>query len=291
MGRRSWIVFSILFALVAAMACRKSDERRYTLQGQIVSIAPDRAEATIKHEDIKGLMPAMTMPYKVREARLLDGVAPGDLIEARLVIVPNDAYLTEVRKVGQAPVEKPPVDAPATTSGFELLKPGERVPNTGFTDQDGRKRPFNSFEGQTLVVTFIYTRCPMPTFCPLMDRQFAAIQKKLKEDAALGRRVHLVSVSFDPLTDTPPVLKRHAQKLDADPAMWTFLTGDRDEIDRFASRFGVSVARALSDQRDITHNLRTAIVDPQGRLVKIYTGNEWGPDQVLADVKAVVPLF
>ena len=94
-----------------------------------------------------------------------------------------------------------------------------------------------------MVVTFIYTRCPLPTFCPLMDRHFATIQTAIKGDPAL-KNVRLVSVSFDPATDTPPVLKKHAAELNADPARWTFLTGDRDDIDRFAARFGVSVARA-----------------------------------------------
>jgi protein SCO1/2 len=97
-----------------------------------------------------------------------------------------------------------------------------------------------------------------------------------------------VTVSFDPITDTPPVLKEHAKKLGADTKRWTFLTGDRDEIDRFAMRFGVSVARSTSNQRDITHNLRTAVVDPSGKLVKIYIGNEWTPDQALADLAPIV---
>ena len=115
-----------------------------------------------------------------------------------------------------------------------------------------------------------------------MDRHFAAIQKKLKDDAVASGRVHLVSVSVDPSTDTPPVLKRHAAKVGADPKTWTFLTGDRDEIDRFAARFGLSVARARNDQGDITHTLRTAVVDADGKLVKVYTGNEWTPEQILA---------
>src|SRR5207249_37487 len=112
-------------------------------------IAASRQEATIKHDDIKGLMPAMTMPYKVRDKALLDAIAPGDLVEAKLVVVPNDAYLTELKKVGQAPLEKPPADVPAATSGFELLKPGERVPDMRFTDQDGRTRELRSFKGRT----------------------------------------------------------------------------------------------------------------------------------------------
>jgi protein SCO1/2 len=96
-----------------------------------------------------------------------------------------------------------------------------------------------------------------------------------------------VTVSFDPTTDTPPVLKKHARELKADLTRWTFLTGDRDDIDQFAARFGVSIARAMNDPRDITHNLRTAIVDRDGKLVKVYTGYDWTPDQVLADVRTV----
>jgi protein SCO1/2 len=181
-----------------------------------------------------------------------------------------------------------PAEAPAASSGFELLKPGEAVPDARFRDQDGKERGFSSFHGTTVLITFIYTRCPMPTFCPLMDQHFVAIQKRLQDAAAIKGRVHLVSVSFDPLVDTPPVLKAHAKRLGADLKTWTFLTGDRDDIDRFAARFGVSVARAPNDQREITHNLRTAIVDADGKLVKVYIGNEWTPDQALADVKTVV---
>jgi protein SCO1/2 len=287
---RSHLVFFLLFlcsALAAGSCGRRSDEREYRLQGQVVSLEIPRKLVVIKHEEIKGFMPAMTMPYEVRDARVLDHLVPGDLVNATLVVFSNGAHLSSITRIGQAPLEKPPEEAPApgAASGFELLKPGERVPDAPFVDQNGRKRHFVDFKGSSLVVTFIYTRCPLPTFCPLMDRHFAAMQKPLKEDPAL-EKAHLVTVSFDPVTDTPAVLKAHARQLKADPARWTFLTGDRDEVDRFASRFGVSVSRALNDPRDITHNLRTAIVGTDGRLVKIYTGNDWTPQQVLADLKA-----
>ena len=111
-------------------------------------------------------------------------------------------------------------------------------------------------------MTFIYTQCPMPTFCPLMDRHFAAIQERLKADPALAQRA-AVSVSFDPVTDTPPVLKKHAETLGADPSRWTFLTGDRDEIDQFASRFGVSIARATD--RSARHHAQPADGDRRRR--------------------------
>src|SRR5581483_1596780 len=193
---------AVLVVAVLASACSPSgDERHFTLQGQILSITPNRQEATIKHDEIKGLMPAMTMPYKVKETRLLDGLTAGDLISAKLTIVPNDAFLTEVKKVGIAPLEKAAADAPAASSGFELLKPGEKAPDTAFVDQDGKPRRFSSFEGRTVVLTFIYTRCPMPTFCPLMDRHFATLQAALKNDPALAK-VQLVTVSFDPAHDS-----------------------------------------------------------------------------------------
>lgn len=274
---------------VLGPACRPSDQREYTLQGQVLSVAEDHKQATINHEAIKGFMAAMTMPYNVHDPRQLEGIGPGDLVNARLVVLSNDAYLTNVKKVGQAPLPAAPAQtqAPSASSGFELLKPGESVPAAKFIDQDGKPRTFGSFKGSTVLITFIYTRCPFPTFCPLMDRNFAAIQTQLKNNAALKGRVHLLSVSFDPLTDTPPVLKAHAEKLGADLKDWTFLTGDRDDIDQFAARFGVSVARATNDPRDITHNLRTAIVNPEGKLVKVYVGNEWTPEQALADLAPV----
>ena len=280
----------VLYAALAfaAAACARSDERTFTLQGQVLSLEPSRRMLTVKHEEIKDFMPAMTMPYEVRDTKLLDGLAPGDLINATLVVVSNGAYLSAIKKVGQAPLEKPPAEAPnpSAASGFELLKPGDAVPDGAFVDQNNRKRRFSDFKGSPVVMTFIYTKCPLPTFCPLMDRHFASLQKSLQSNPALGS-VRLATVSFDPVTDTPAVLKAHAKRLNADLGRWTFLTGDRDEIDRFAARFGVSIYRAMNDARDITHNLRTAVIDADGRIVKVYTGNDWSPDQVLADLKAM----
>jgi protein SCO1 len=280
---RVHIVF--ILAVIASACSGKTTDRTYALQGQVLQIDAPNKQIVVKHEEIKGLMPAMTMPYSVRDAKLLNGLAAGDLIDASLVVESNDAYLRTIRKVGEAPLEKPPVDpATAPRSGIELLKPGEAVPDAPFVDQDGRKRSFSAFRGSPVVMTFIYTRCPVATFCPLMDRQFAAMQRPLQDDPAL-HNVHLVTVSFDPKTDTPPVLKKHAKTLNADLSRWTFLTGDRDDIDRFAMRFGVSIARAMNDPRDITHNLRTVIVGADGKLMKVYTGNDWTPEQVLADLK------
>jgi protein SCO1 len=279
-----------LFITLVAAACggggATGDRREYTLQGQVLSIQPDRMEAVIRHEEITGFMSAMTMPYPVQDAKEYEGLAPGDLISATLIVEPTKGYLQNVKKVGTAPLEGAAPDAGAA-SGFELIKVGAPVPNQTFVDQDGKSVALDSFRGDAVIVTFIYTNCPMPTMCPLMDRNFAQIQAKLKEQNNM-LKVHLLSVSFDPEVDTPPVLKKYAQSLGADPRLWSFVTGDRDEIDKWASGFGVSISRAMNDPRDITHNLRTALLDRQGNLVQVYTGNEWTPAQVLADVRVMV---
>lgn len=276
-----------LASTTAVASCaRRPDDRRYPLHGQVLTLEPSRRLITLKHDDIKGFMPAMTMPYEVQDAKVLDGLSRGDVIDATLVVFSNGAYVTGIKKLGIAPLDVAP-SAPSASSGFEPLAPGDAVPDASFVDQGGRKRRFSDFKGSPVVMTFIYTKCPLPTFCPLMDRHFASMQKPLKADPALAS-VHLVTVSFDPVTDTPPVLKAHAKTLGADLSRWTFLTGDRDEIDRFSARFGVSVSRSPNDPRDITHNLRTAIVDAEGRLVKVYTGNEWAPEEVIRELGLVV---
>lgn len=279
----------LALCLATALSCGKPpDQRNYALQGQVQSIDAARRLLVVKHEEIKGFMPAMTMPYDVQDAKALDTLAPGDLINSTLVVFSNGAHLTNIKKVGTAPLERPPAEAPmpAASSGFELVKAGEAVPDGTFLDQDGKKRSFSAFKGTPVVMTFIYTRCPLPTFCPLMDRHFASLQKTMKDDAAL-KNVQLVTVSFDPTTDTPAVLKSHAKTLNADLKHWTFLTGDRDAVDQFAARFGVSVSRALNDPRDVSHNLRTVIIGADGKLVKTYTGNDWSPEQVLADLRGL----
>ena len=288
------IFILVLAALLAvtyfARRTPTSDERTYTLQGQVQSITPDRQEAMVKHGEIKGLMPAMTMPYRFRTKAELDQLKPGDLIDGTLVIVSNDAYLSGVKKTGEAPIEKPPPESLVTGSTLDratqLLRPGDVVPDGKFVDQNGRNTTLTAFRGSTVVLTFIYTRCPLPTFCPMMDRHFVTLQEQMKSDGAL-KHVRLVTVSFDPTRDTPAVLRAHARELDADLKVWTFLTGSEKAVDEFAGKFGVSVVRNPNDQRDITHNLRTAVIGPDGVLKKVYTGNEWTPEDILMDLKPV----
>jgi protein SCO1/2 len=270
---------------LAGCARPAEPERTYPIRGHILSVGdarPDgRRELSVKHEDIPGFMPAMSMAYFVKPAAQLDGLAPGDLFTATLVLKGSEVYLDALKKTGHA--ELPPEARPVRV--MEVMEPGDEVPDDEMQDQEGRTRKLSDWRGRALAVTFVYTRCPLPDFCPLMDRRFADLQRAIAGDAALRDRAHLVSISFDPAHDTGDVIRAHAKARGADPARWSYLTGSRASIDRVTSRFGLSTIDEKDSARTITHNLRTAIVDPKGRLVKVYTGNEWTVDAVLDDLR------
>ncbi len=278
------VIGIVLLAVLAAACSRAPEAKEYELEGQILGVKHAEREVLIKHEDITGFMPGMTMPFKVKEVGLLEGREAGDLVTATLVVEETDAHLSRLTKTGSAPVAVPP---PAeTTSGFELLRPGGEVPNQLLIDQDGKPKPLDSLKGHRVALTFTYTRCPMPTFCPMMDRSFAALQKEIVKAPELSD-VRLLSVSFDPQFDTPKVLKAHAKELGADPRVWSFVTGDRDEVDRLAARFGLAIQRDERNPTEISHTLRTALIDPQGRLITVHTGNSWTAADLLAEIKNI----
>lgn len=275
--------------LLAAGACGRPEPApaTYQLSGQILAVRPDTQEVLIRHGDIAGFMPGMTMPFKVREARLLEGRTPGDLVTATLEVTPDAAWLSTLTATGRAPL---PDDAPRAfpaATGVSVVGPGDRVPDARLRASDGTTVSLSASDGRATVVTFIYTRCPLPDFCPLMDRRFAEIRRRLPGEGGLAGRVRLVSVSFDPEYDTPARLAEHARALGADPAVWQFVTlAEPSEVDHFAAAFGVNVIREADGT--ITHNLRTVVIDPAGLVVATHDGNQWAADEVLEDLRRAV---
>lgn len=277
-----WRLVSVL--LIAASCSRAPELKQYELTGQVLSVESERKQVTVKHDDIKGFMPAMTMPYSVKDASVLQGIQGGDLIRATLMVGEVESYLSAMTKTGHAKLEEapPPVDQP------KILADGEEVPDALLVDQEGAPRPFSSFRGHRLAVTFIYTRCPLPNFCPMMNRHFAAVQETIKRTPRLSD-VRLLTVTLDPQFDTPAVLKRHADGVGADRKVWSFMTGAPDEIRKFARAFGIHVEPDTDDANQIIHNLRTAVVDARGRLVAARSGSDWTPASLVADLEAAPP--
>jgi protein SCO1 len=279
--RRPAAIVAATIGLVALMACRQAPPpKEYELTGQILSVKPERSEVVVRHDDIKGFMPAMTMPYKVQDPALLMGRKPGDLFKATLVVGEVDAYLSSLNVTGHQPLDSaaPVADQP------RILSPGEPVADALLVDQGAKPRPLSSLRGHRVALTFVYTRCPLPDYCPLMERQFVEVQQRIKANPKLAD-VRLVTLTLDPEFDTPAVLRPHALDVGADPAVWSYVTGEPNEVRRFAEQFGVHYEIDQTNKWQLIHNLRTAVIDPEGKVVKIESGNFWKPADLVADLE------
>jgi protein SCO1/2 len=287
---------SSLLALVALAGCHRASEsdsqssaessvKIYKLRGKVVSTNADRGEATLDHEAIPGFMEAMTMPYKLKDANVLSELHAGDVITADLVVSQQgggDSMLDHIVVVGQAkPDYKPKV-------AYHVPAPGDAVPDFRLRNQDGRSIHLDQFRGKELLLTFIYTRCPLPDFCPRVTHNFADINRQLAASPALQQKTHLLCVSFDPDNDTPERLRAYGATYigsDANSAFshWDFAVPAKPELARMAQYFDVGITRA-ADQ-SITHTLSTTLIGADGKVVRFYPGNDWTVGEVLADVE------
>jgi protein SCO1/2 len=271
-----------LVLAAAASACGGGPPpREFEIVGQVQAIAPEKGEVTIKHQDIKGFMPGMTMPFKAA-AGVLEGRKPGDLVTGTLVVGEVDVHISKLTVIGHRELD-PTTVLPA--DGSAVIQPGDLVKDAALLDQDGKARRLSDWRGHRLALTFVYTRCPLPEFCPLMNQHFRTVQGTLAKTPALAD-VRLLSMTLDPAYDTTKVLKPFATGAGADPARWTFLTGEPAEAARFMEQFGILVERDPSNEVQITHNLRTAVIGADGRLKIVHTGNRWLPDELVADLAA-----
>lgn len=276
-------VLVLLWLAAAGCASPEPAVKSYTLTGQILAVHPERQSLTIKHQDIPGYMPGMTMTFAAREASMIAGREPGDLVKATLEVGETSSRLTAIEVTGRAPVAALPAEL-AIAQG--LIHHGDPLPDAALIDQDGRTRSLAEWRGAPLAITFTYTRCPLPEFCPRIDRQFAAAASAIEADSALRGRAKLLTISFDPEFDTPAVMKAHARSLGADARVWTFATGTREEIELFAARFGVAVTREGDTAADIMHNLRTIVAGPDGTVRALHSGSDWELNQLLDDLRA-----
>lgn len=263
----------------------KSDVTVYHVRGKVVSTDAAHGIVVLDHEAIPGFMEAMTMPYQLKDASILSELHPGDVITADVLVsksAQQTILLDHIVVVAQAkPDYKPPVV-------YHVPAPGDKVPDFKLINQDGKAVHFGQFKGKMLLLTFIYTRCPLPNFCPLVTRNFATINSRLAATPALYAKTHLLSVSFDPEHDTPERLRAYgASYIGSDAksafAHWDFATTNQKELVEMAKFFDVGITHGENDT--ITHTLSTTLIGADGKVVQFYPGNEWTPDQVIADVK------
>ena len=269
--------FGVILLVLLAAACRQAPAaREYRVVGQIISINADEARLTLRHEDIEGFMPAMTMPYPVKDRRLLAGRKAGELVNATLDVQGADAWISRLTVTGVAPL---PPREPMQAS----LARGDLLPDATFTDQDGRSLRMHDLRGRPIVISFLYTRCPFADFCPAIEARLTGVQQRIKTEAGLTGTA-IVTVSIDPAHDTPAVLKRHATERGVDTAVWRLVTGPVADVDAFGRQFGVSVTRG-SAPADIEHNLRTIIVRRDLRIERIEDGAAWRLEDLLPSLQ------
>jgi protein SCO1/2 len=261
----------------------------FEVKGIVKAIRPREKEIVIKHETIPEYMPAMTMPFDVKDTNELAGLVLEQPVSFRLTVTDTEGWIDHLRAMG------PPLATPDSNSipvqlmhVVEPLQPGEVLPEYSLTNQLGQIIRTRQFKGQALALTFLFTRCPFPTFCPKLANDFAETQAKLLSLQNAPTNWHLLTITIDPEFDQPDVLKAYAEAHHYDPAHWTFATSDLTGIARFGDLFGLAFWRDSSGS--ITHNMRAAVIDTQGRLQKVFEGKDWTSAEMTAEiVKAAKP--
>jgi protein SCO1 len=279
-------VFLIVLAAIALVpvACSKkaapprAQEKRYQLVGKVVSIDKDQASVMVDGKEIVGFMDAMTMAYPIRDAKALAALGPGDEITADVVVAADGAYLENI-----VVTKKGDGKGPSGTSNPP--KAGDKVPDFAMLNQDDKRIRFRDYQGDVLLVTFIYTRCPFPDYCPLVSRNFSKIYAALRENPSLGPKIRLLSVSFDPDHDTPAVLRQYADTFRATTggtpfARWQFAVVPPKELTNVANFFGLYFS-VQGDQ--IVHSMSTTVISPDGTVYKWYQDNDWMPADLIED--------
>jgi protein SCO1/2 len=263
-------------------AAGDTNQQIHAAKGVVVEVMPAEKQVKIKHEAIPGYMPGMIMPFDVHNTNELAGLQPGDSITFRIITTTNDGWVDRIQKIGTRTNNILPLTgAFHFVRDVEPLNEGDRLPEYHLTNELGQAISTAQYKGQALAITFLFTRCPYPLYCPLMANNFAAVQKQLSSRSTPANW-HLLTISFDPAYDTPAVLQQYAKAHDADPQRWTFATGNPVDVRAIGEQFGLVFWSEQSGT--ISHNLRTVVIDASGRVQKIFTGNDWKPEDLISEM-------
>lgn len=279
-------LFLVLILLLTA--CHKQSAAQiFVVKGLVKELEPDGKTIVIQHEAIPNYMAAMTMPFEVHDPKELRGVKAGDAITFHLVVTPTDGWVESIteRQKPATPAPAPDATAPAgmiLAKAVEPLDEGDMLPDYHFTNELGQTVNLSQYRGEVLAFTFFFTSCPFPNFCPRIVNHFAEADEQLRHTPGSPARWQFLSISFDPKTDTPEHLKAYAQRADYDPAHWSFLTGDLEQISELADQFGQNF---WAENGSISHNIRAVVVDPHGRVRRIFQGNTWTVDELVQEMR------
>ncbi|HVE59245.1 MAG TPA: SCO family protein [Pyrinomonadaceae bacterium] len=290
-------ILFVLLVIVTFSACQKpappqntsAEAKRYTLKGKVISVDKAKKTATIEHGEIKGYMPAMTMEFPVHADWIWEDLKPGAEISSAELVVDETAkepFWLENLALVLAP--NPNQAAPPVDERFAQI--GKEIPEFTLTNQDGKRISTKDFKGKTWAITFIYARCPLPDYCIKMSTNFSDAALQIM-GSDFKDKMRLLSVSFDPENDTPAKLRAYGQGYlgkDAKPdfSVWQLAVGDDEEVRAIADFFGLRYETDQNDKTQINHSLRTAVISPEGKVTKVFAGNEWTANDLLREMKS-----
>ena len=292
------LVLFILFVLFftacqkpAANVASSDTAKRYTLKGKVISVNREKKTAKIDHEAIEDYMPAMEMDFPIHEDWVWDDLTPGSEIRAELVVDNTAKVPYFLEKIGIVAAAKPGQAAPPVNKNFAQI--GKEVPNFELTNQDGKRISTGDFRGKVLALTFIYAQCPLPDYCIKMSTNFSDAANRIMAEPDVKDKFRLLSISFDPERDTPEKLKSYGlgylgKGAKPDFSVWQLAVGSDKEVRSVADFFGLRYEVDQNDKTQINHSLRTAVIAPNGKVTKIFPGNEWTVNDLLREMKAAM---
>jgi len=283
--------FALIVCLALALPCcgRSTNPveaaQHYETRGVVRGFSPDRSTIEIEHENIPGFMPSMTMAFIARDGKEIADLKTGDSISFRMTVTQKDFWIDNVKKIRREDVNvaEPKPTSAVSTEGGARLREGDEMPLVSLTNQNGERISLDTFRGQPFVLTFVFTRCPVPNFCPRMSNNFEELQTAIKTGSGTLAETRLLSITLDPDYDTPKVLSDYAGYHHADTQIWTFATGDEKEIDSLTRAFSVY---RQTEGGTISHGLATALINRDGKIDKIWRGNGWTPAEVTEALRA-----
>ena len=270
--------FALLLILSSSILAQTT--QTYPARGVVKQIAPDHRHATIKHEAIPGYMLAMTMDLSVRDTNGLNAISPGDVITFDLVVTADDDWVDNIKRVGST---NAPAPVPTWRVVESELQPGDELPDYEFTSETGRAVRFSDYGGRAVAFTFFFTSCPLPEFCPRMNKNFFEARKLLLADPSAPTNWQLLSVSFDPGVDTPEILSNYGKFYRGDNAdRWLFAVASTNTLASLGPKVDL---RFWRENGSISHNLRTVVLDPNGIIFRQFDGNDWTPQQLAEAIR------
>jgi protein SCO1/2 len=263
----------------SAPALKHVDLQVFAVKGVVREIKPDGRTMIVKHEEITNYMAAMTMPFRAQNASELAGLKAGDEIAFRLSVTEDGSWIDRVVRTGRsAPVEVSSAAVPtnATPTEFRLTT----IPDFALTNEFGQPLSLHGFQGRAVAMTFFFTRCPIPEYCPRLTKNFQGAIERLKALPEGPTNFHFLSISFDPV-DTPVLLRSYGRQYRYDSNHWSFVTGDNGQILELARGFGVGVTK---EGGLYNHNFSTIIFDATGRLQNMWPIGGDVTDQLVAEI-------